>query len=109
MNRYRITALEEVDVAVSDEHPATIRVRGVPRQVMTRGVPRWKHLNRGEACDVTSIHRVRGDLFEEDPLMLPAEMATPVVIHEALKIEGLPGQANDRVTQNILSNSESHP
>lgn len=91
MNRYRITALDEVDVAVAAEHPATIRVRGVPRQVMTRSVPRWKHLNRGEACEVAAIHGVRGDLFEENPLLLPEEMATPVVIHEALKIEGLPG------------------
>lgn len=109
MNRYRITALEEVDVAVSDEHPVTIRVRGVPRQVMTRGVPRWKHLHRGEACEVTAIHRIRGDLFEENPPMLPVEMGTPVVIHAALKVEGLPRKASDRATQNILPNSAPHP
>lgn len=109
MNRYRITALEEVDVSVFDEHPATVRVRGVPRQVMTRGVPHWKHLSRGEACEVMAVRRIRGDFFEEDTLLLPADMATPVVIHEALRIEGLPTRhapCSNRVNPDPLSNSK---
>jgi hypothetical protein len=90
MNRYRITALEEVDVSVSDERPATILVRGVPRQISTRGSPRWRHMSKGEACEVLAVHSIRGDLFEESRVTPPGEGAAPVVIHEALKIEVLP-------------------
>ena len=90
MNRYRITALEDVDVSVSDECPATATVRGIRRQVMTRRAPHWQHLAQGETCEVLAVHTLRGDLLEETQVMVPHEASAPVVIHEALKIEGLP-------------------
>jgi hypothetical protein len=90
MNRYRITALEDVDVSVSECDTATILVSGVVRQVSTQSAPHWKHLGKDETCEVVALHGTRGDFFESSPLNLPAELTAPVVIHDALKIENLP-------------------
>src|SRR6187200_1808080 len=90
MNRYRITALEDVDVSVSDDHTATVVVRGVARQVTTRSTPHWKHLSKGEACEVAEVHGIRGDFFEESAVTPPTQSTASVVVHEALRIEELP-------------------
>lgn len=90
MNRYRITALEDVDVCVSDEHQTTVLVGGATRRVTTQSTPHWRHLDRGEACEVAALHGIRGDFFEAGAVTLPAAATAPVVLHDALRIEGLP-------------------
>jgi serine protease Do len=94
MNRYRITALEDVEVSVSEEQPATVMVHGVPRRVRRHGAPHWKPLIKGETCEVTGVHGIRGDLFEESRVVLPTAASPSVVVHEALTIEALPPLAN---------------
>ena len=109
MNRYSITALEDVDVSVSDEHTAIILVRGVPRPVVTRGTPHWKHLTKGEVCEVVAVQGIRGDFFEEcDPIPLSGP-AVPLKVHDALKIEELTSEdASPRKRPLLDSITPSH-
>jgi hypothetical protein len=109
MNRYRITALEDVDVSVSDDHTATVLVRGVARQVTTRSAPHWKHLGKGEACEVAALHGIRGDFFEESTVNLPAASTAPVVLHEALRIEELPSHDLPRGTPPLATLQSTRP
>jgi hypothetical protein len=89
MNRYRITALEDVDVCVSDEHLVSVVLRGAPCQVPTRRAAHWEHLSPGESRTVCAVHAVRGDLFEERPVTVPGTGPASFMIHDALRIEEL--------------------
>jgi hypothetical protein len=91
MDRYHITALEDIDVEIVAERPRTVLGHEAlgEVEVAVLEAPHWVHLAKGEECDVTEVLGLRGDLLGQGRPQTPARVGECLVIHEALQITKL--------------------
>ncbi|OAI55528.1 hypothetical protein AYO49_01225 [Verrucomicrobiaceae bacterium SCGC AG-212-N21] len=91
MDRYHITALEDIDVEIVAERPRAVLGQETMGEVEVAVLeaPHWVHLAKGEECDVTEVLGIRGDLLGQGRPQTPARPGECVVVHEALQITRL--------------------